>query len=167
MRRIRGIRVGARMAANLFVVALLFFGTGIMGRNVAALHGPSEQVVFSGTGTISGGALAGTPFGFWIWCEAESDNPYQGECKGSMYIYALRLTKHVEDAEEPGITELSEGIYLMNVASKDGTIAALLQNAEEPVKGPHNVVNVTFTSPNIGTGTSTNAVVNVTGPPEE
>jgi len=125
---------------------------------------PSEQVIFSGTGTLESGALAGTPFGFWIWCEAESDNPYLGECKGAIYIYALGLTKHVEDAEEPGITEPSEGIYVMNVASKDGSIQAFLQNADEAVKGPRNTVNVTFTAPEVGTGTSATAVVNVTGP---
>ena len=128
----------------------------------------SEQVVFSGTGTFDEtSSLAGSPFGFWIRCEAESENPYLGECKGSIYIYALGLTKHVEDAEEPGITEPSEGIYVMNVASKDGSIQALLQNADEAVKGPRNTINVTLTSPDVGTGTSTTAVVNVTGPPED
>jgi hypothetical protein len=121
----------------------------------------SEQVIFSGTGTLDS---TGAPFGFWIWCEAESDNPYLGECKGAMYLYAQGLTKHVEDAEEPGITEGPDGIYTMDVVSGDGSIAATLTNTEEAVRGPHNTVTVTFTSPDVGTGTSTNAVVNVTGP---
>ena len=130
----------------------------------ASASEPSEQVIFSGTGTLDGGELAGTPFGFWVWCEAESDNPYEGECKGAVYIYALHLTKHVEDAEEPGITEPEEGIYVMNLASGDGTLAVTLQNTEEAVRGPRNTVTAVFTMPDVGTGTSTSAVVNVTGP---
>jgi hypothetical protein len=127
--------------------------------------GPSEQVIFSGNGTFDeGSALAGSPFGFWIWCQPEGNGPYVSECKGAIYIYALHLTKHVEDAEEPGIIEPSDGIYVMTVASKDGSISAELTNAEEAVSGPNNTVNVTFTNPGVGSGTSTSAVVNVTGP---
>jgi hypothetical protein len=152
----------------LLCLGLLFVGLVVIwsGAGKAKAASSSEQVVFSGTGTFDeGSSLAGSPFGFWIWCEAESDNEYVGECKGSMYIYALGLVKHVEDAEEPGIVELSEGIYQMNVAStKDHSIAATLQNTDEPVKGPRNTVTVTFTTPDVGTGTSHTAVVTVTGP---
>lgn len=149
------------LLAGLIAAWISFDSTG------ARAAGPSEQVIFSGTGTFDEGTkLAGSPFGFWIWCEAESGNPYLGECKGAMYIYALGITEHVEDAEEPGIVEGPEGIYTMTVASKDGSIAATLVNADEAVKGPRNEVDVTFTTPDVGTGKSTHAVVNVTGPPE-
>jgi hypothetical protein len=155
--------MSASLVLCAIVIGFVIFTAADVRRAKAA--GPSEQVIFSGTGIFDeSSSLAGSPFGFWIWCEAESDNPYLGECKGSIYIYALGLTKHVEDAEEPGITEGPEGIYTMNVASKDGSIAALLTNTEEAVKGPHNTVTVTFTNPGVGSGTSTTAVVNVTGP---
>jgi hypothetical protein len=124
----------------------------------------SEQVIFSG---ISSGATSfpnGSPVGFWIWCEAESDNPYEEECNGAMYFYALGITRHVEG----DVTEPSEGIYEMLVSStRDGAIVdCLLRNEDEAVHGPHNTVTVTCTTPG-GSGTSTNAVVNVTGPPED
>jgi hypothetical protein len=115
----------------------------------------SEQVVFSGktdSGTI----------GFWIWCEAESENPYDGECNGAMYFYDLGITKHVEGE----VTEPAEGIYRMDVSSTlDSSVHCILMNQAEAVHGPHNVVNVTCTAPS-RSGTSTSAVVNVTGPPE-
>ena len=158
-----GLRPIAAVLGVLIIGAAALFTASDATRVRAAE--PSEQVVFSGAGTFDEtSSLAGTPFAFWIWCEAESGNPYLGECKGAMTIVALRLTKQVEDAEEPGITEPSEGIYVMNVASKDGSIQAFLQNADEAVKGPRNTVSVTFTNPDVGTGTATTAVVNVTGP---
>jgi hypothetical protein len=147
-----------------FLIGLVVIFSGLKFDRVNAA-GPSEQVIFSGNGTFNeGSSLAGTPFGFWIWCQPEGNGPYVSECKGAMYIYALHLTKHVEDAEEPGIIESSEGIYVMTVASKDGSIFAELENTEEAVSGPNNTVNVKFTTPDVGSGTSTNAVVNVTGP---
>ncbi len=118
----------------------------------------SEQVIFSGVATTN--STFGSPVGFWIWCEAESDNPYDEECNGAMYFYGLRITRHVEgEVEEP-----SEGIYEMTVEStRDQTISCTLINAAEAVHGPRNTVTVTCTTP-AGTATSTNAVVNVTGP---
>jgi hypothetical protein len=117
----------------------------------------SEQVVFSGTGFGTFGG--GSPVGFWIWCEADSQNPYAGECNGAMYFYALGITKHV-DGE---ITEPSDGHYVMTVESRDGSVSCTLANPELAVQGPRNTVNVTCTNP-AGAGSSTNAVVNVTGP---
>jgi hypothetical protein len=119
----------------------------------------SEQIVFSGTGVGDFG-----PFGFWIWCQdADSNTPYAGECNGAMYFYALHLTKGVEGE----VSELSEGIYQMTVASRKGSsVSCTLTNASEEISsGPTNTVNVACTTPS-GSGTSTNAVVNVTGPPE-
>ncbi len=119
----------------------------------------SEQVVFSGAGegTFDG---TDTPFGFWVWCEADSANPYAGECNGAMYFYALHLVKHVEG----GVSEGPDGIYNMNVFSSDGSVACNLHNeSATPSHGPQNTVMVDCSAPS-GSGSSTNAVVNVTGP---
>ncbi len=120
----------------------------------------SEQIVFSG-----GGSFPATPFGFWIWCEGDSANLYQGECNGAMYFYALGITKHVAGM----VTEIADGIYQMSVVSTvDDSVACTLTNSAPPVKGPHNTVTATCTAPSaVGstTGTSTNSVVNVTGAP--
>jgi hypothetical protein len=164
MKKERQISTNSVLVGLILAGVFLLFGVSPI-HNAAASADPSEQVVFSGTGTFDEGSpLAGSPFGFWIWCQPEGNGPYVGECKGAMYIYALGLTKHVEDAVEPGITEPSEGIYVMNVKSRDGSIAAVLTNTAEAVKGPNNTVTVDFTSPVVGSGTSTTAVVRVTGP---
>jgi hypothetical protein len=122
----------------------------------------SEQVVFSGVAAIGSTFSQTSPVGFWIWCEAESDNPYDEECNGSMYFYALGITRHVEGE----ITEPSDGIYEMTVSStRDHAILnCVLRNADEAVHGPHNVVDVTCDTPS-GHAQSQSAVVNVTGPP--
>jgi len=129
--------------------------------NAVVAHN-SEQVVFSGVAPIGSTFPQGSPVGFWIWCEAESDNPYDEECNGSMYFYALGITRHVEGE----ITEPSDGIYEMTVSStRDGAIVnCVLRNADEAVHGPHNVVDVTCDTP-AGHAQSQSAVVNVTGPP--
>jgi hypothetical protein len=122
----------------------------------------SEQVVFSGVAAIGSTFPSGSPVGFWIWCEAESDNPYDEECNGSMYFYALGITRHVEGE----ITEPSDGIYEMTVSSTrdDAILHCVLRNGDEAVSGPHNVVDVTCDTPS-GHAQSQNAVVVVTGPP--
>ena len=117
----------------------------------------SEQVIFSKTGAFSPSL---GPLGFWVWCEADSNNPYQGECNGSIYLYAFGTPRHV-DGE---ITELSEGIYQMDLTSRDGFIDCTLTNTAEAVKGPNNTVRVDCTSPTVGTALATGSVVNVTGP---
>jgi hypothetical protein len=134
----------------------------------ATARAQSEQIIFSGTGTGSFG-----DFGFWIWCQDEnpsSDNPnshqdYAGECAGAMYFYDLHITKGVEG----DVDELSEGVYQMTVASRKGSsVSCILTNVladDEPSSGPTNTVTVTCAAPS-GDGTSTNAVVQVTGPPE-
>lgn len=118
----------------------------------------SEQIVFSGTGFSTLG-----PFGFWIWSQdADSRTPYHGEAAGALYLYALGITSGVEGE----VVETSEGIYEITVdARRSGGIDAILTNTGDPVHGPHNTVNVTFVNPS-GTGQSTNAVVNITGPSE-
>jgi hypothetical protein len=123
----------------------------------------SEQIVFSGTGF---GTFNDTPspFGFWIWCQdADSSTPYAGECNGALYFYALGITKGVEGE----VIELSDGIYQMTVASRKGSsVSCQLTNADEELnQGPGNTVDVICTTPS-GSGQSTNAVINVTGPGE-
>ena len=136
--------------------------SSVGGRQIAAKN--SEQVVFSGVAGVHSTFPSGSPAGFWIWCEADSSNPYLGECNGSMYFYALGITKHVEGE----VTEPSEGIYRMEVSSTlDNSVNCVLTNqSPDPVNGPQNTVTVSCTSPS-GSATSTSAVVNVTGPPEK
>jgi hypothetical protein len=123
----------------------------------------SEQIVFSGGGSGTFNNIP-TGFGFWIWCEGDASNRYVGRCNGSIYFYALGLTKGVLG----GVTELDEGIYQMSVAARDGGggVACLLTNAAEPTRGPTNLVRVECTAP-AGSGSSPNAIVTVTGPKSE
>ena len=139
----------------LAVATVLLCGTP---RTGAQSSHHSEQVVFSGGG-FSGDLQS--PFGFWVWCEADSTNPYHGICNGAMYVYARGLTKHVTGT----IAEPQDHIYKMTVASDDSSIQATLTNVGSINQGPHNTVMVHFAAPLPGgVGTTTNAVVNVTGP---
>src|SRR5215472_9271776 len=74
------------------------------------------------------------------------------------------ITKHVAGM----VNEIAEGTYQMEVVSTvDDSVACTLTNSVPVVKGPHNTVTATCTAPAaVGstTGTSTNAVINVTGP---
>lgn len=143
-----------RLLAVTAVLALL-----VASSSIAQAANNSEQVIFSGTG-FGTFANTATPVGFWIWCEAESHNPYAGECNGSMYFYALRIVKHVVDGS---ISEPSEGMYQISVVSSDGSISCTLTNVPPITKGPTNTVNVSCATPS-GSGQSTSAVVNATGP---
>ena len=123
----------------------------------------SEQVVFSQTlafGTFNG---VTTPFGFWIWCEADSGNPYAGVCNGSMYFYDPAVGVGIAAVPVSGsISELSEGHYRMSVQSRNKSVDCDLSN-ETLVSGPKNIVDVTCRAP-AGSATATAAVVQVTGP---
>jgi hypothetical protein len=141
----RAMRVLVASAIALGVLGLTMTGA-------SAAH--SEQVVFSGTGGTDIG-----PFGNWIWCEADSTNPYHGNCSGSVYFYAQHITKHVVGE----ITESAPGLYTMSVWSSDHSVVCDLNNPNPAVRGPHNTVNVSCSAP-AASGSSTNEVVNVTGP---
>ena len=117
----------------------------------------SEQVVFSKTGAFSDSL---GPLGFWVWCEADSENPYQGECMGSIYLDAFGTPRAVDG----DVTEGPDGIYHAAVSSRDGFINCTLTNTAEAVRGPNNTVRVDCTSPTVGTAFATGSVVNVTGP---
>jgi hypothetical protein len=121
----------------------------------------SEQVVFSGVASLNSTFALGSPAGFWIWCESESSNPYEGNCAGAMYFYALGITKGVSG--DDAITEHADGTYTMTVQSSDGSVNCSLTNFLPVRQGPANRVDVACSTP-AGTATSPNAVVNVTGP---
>jgi hypothetical protein len=154
-----------RALIGLCALALVLGASGVATAGQGADQ-HAEQIIFSGTGF---GTFNDTPspFGFWIWCEDEdANNPYAEECNGAIYFYALGITKGVEGDVE----ELSEGIYQMTVSSrKAGAVSCQLTNElndeGELNQGPSNTVDITCTTPS-GTGQSTNAVVNVTGPEE-
>ena len=139
----------------------------------------AEQVVFSTPGsvmTLSDGST--TPFGFWIWCNAEaassSNGGYQlaNACQGDMYFYGLQVhAAHVVGQA----TEGAPGIYTMHVV--EGTAAQLFSNTLNPSftcsltnvtpdGGDSVTVSCIFIKLGGGTGsaTVTGAVVNVTGP---
>jgi hypothetical protein len=145
---LKKLTIGALVLALLFAVTISF---ALTSRAHAA---SSEQVVFSGVTTNN-------QVGFWIWCEADSSNPYVGECNGSMHFFALHITKHVEDTAP--IQEPQDGQYLITVGSSDGSVSCTLENVLPRTSGPTNTVNITCTTPSLS-AVSTNAVVNVTGP---
>jgi hypothetical protein len=149
---------------GVVVTALVLVLSMAPGRNARAAS--SEQIIFSDSGSGSGtfinpanGNPTQTHFGFWVWCEGDSTNPYQGRCNGAMYFYAFAITKHVDGS----VSELGGGSYMMSVASKDGSISCALTNAPPVKSGLNNTVNVTCSSP-AGSGSDTRAVVKVTGP---
>lgn len=149
------LTIGALALALVFAVTISFALT-----SQAHAANNSEQVVFSGTGFSQS---AQTPIYFWVWCEADSSNPYVGQCNGSMSFPAFHLTKHVGDTAP--IAEPQDGQYLMTVGSSDGSVSCTLENVPPPTRGPTNTVHIKCTAPASFTdGLSTNAVVNVTGP---
>jgi hypothetical protein len=148
---LKKLTIGALALALVLSITISF---ALSSRAHAANN--SEQVVFSGLAQS-----AQTPVGFWIWCEADSSNSYQGECNGSMHFYALGITKHVEDVLP--LAEPSEGQYLMTVGSSDGSVSCTLENDPPASSGPTNTVHISCSAPSLS-AVSTNAVVNVTGP---
>ena len=135
--------------------------------SVAAAANNSEQVVFSGTGfgTFDG---TPTPFGFWIWCESDSNNSYVGECHGAMYFYLLHITEAVEDSGEGAIQENGEGLYSISVVDQktQGSVIACTLTNHSDDHGPNNMFDVICTTPSGGAVNDAKGVVNVTGPPE-
>jgi len=148
------IASGRRLIAVLTVLSVV---VAVFASTASAQPNNSEQVVFSKTGAFDPSL---GPLGFWVWCEADSGNPYAGACNGSIYLYAFGTPKHVSGF----ITEGAEGIYTMHLSSRDGSIACDLTNTAQATKGPSNSIWVSCTSPVSGTALATGAVVNVTGP---
>ena len=133
---------------------------------VSAVHaaGNSEQVVFSGIGLPP---TSSEPFGFWVWCQneqaASSRGRYETDCNGALYFYARGIVVHVTGE----ITELEEGVYVMDLESSDGRVDCTLTNDLPILHGPHNTVIAdpcTVNGEDVAGLKSTNAVVNATGP---
>ncbi len=149
------------MSRVLFVAALLLsvsaFVTSVS--QLAPAQTASTQVVFSGTGSGVFNTKT-THFGFWIWCEGASSNPYVGACNGAMYFYALGITRPVT-----GVVTGTKPEFVMNVHSPGTTpaVKCTLNNVAPITSGPTNTVNVACSAPS-GSGASTSAVVVVTGP---
>jgi hypothetical protein len=151
----------------LLTVALCLVVFSGESKVVKADNNHSEQIVFSGVGFGSFGGVQ-SPFGFWVWCQnsAPGNGLYGRDkaCSGAMYIYALGITKGVFGfGSNGGVVENADETYTMHVHSADYAIDAFLTNESDDLDpGPSNTVNVTFLTP-AGGGSSTNAVVIVTG----
>jgi hypothetical protein len=156
-----------RRLIGLLALVTIIVAVTASGNRGAAAPGPSEQVIFSGVGFADAGECS-TPVGFWVWCEADSENPYAGRCSGAMYLYFRGITKGVKGT----ISEGPDHIYTMTVHSNDGVISnATLTNASADIKsGPRNEVDFSVTAPcgespiTVSGSTGPTAVVRVTGP---
>jgi hypothetical protein len=156
-----------RKIVGLLALVTIIVAITASGAKSAAAPGSSEQVVFSGVGFAEAGDCS-TPVGFWIWCEADSENPYAGRCSGAMYLYFRGITKGVNGT----ISEGPDHIYTMTVHSNDGVISsATLTNGSATItRGPTNWVDFSVTAPCGGSPTTVSgstgptAVVRVTGP---
>lgn len=143
----------------------------------------SSQVVFSKTGgvmsLVGNSTASSTPFGFWIWCNADaastSNGGYQldNACQGEMYFYALQVNaQHVIGKA----TEGAPGVYTMHVF--EGTFAQFSAGTLNPsftcsltnvTPGGGSSVNVTCNFASVlgggmGSATTTDTIVNITGP---
>jgi hypothetical protein len=143
----------------------------------------SGQVIFSKTGavmTLVGNSKASsTPFGFWIWCNAEAASTSKGgyqlanACQGNMYFYGLQVNAQPVLGQA---TEGAQGIYTMHIV--EGTFAQLSSGTLNPsftcsltnvTPGGGSSVNVTCSfapalGGGIGSATTTGTIVNITGP---
>jgi hypothetical protein len=135
----------------------------------AANSSSQEQVVFSGAAIGTFGGNAGTTAGFWIWCkntEGPNSHTYETDCQGAMQFPALGIAKGV--TQEEGITEPSEGAYVIHVQSRDDngqSVDCTLSNVPPVTSGPTNTVNVhCISKPTSGDGSTNTAVVSATGP---
>src|SRR6187549_2896471 len=106
-----------RLRVGLAFALALTVGFLIVGSPAASAQG-REQIVFSGEAE---GALG--EVGFWVWCALDQAGAYD-DCNGAMRFDDIGLTKHV-DGE---VSEPSEGMYVMDVASRDGSVDCTLTN---------------------------------------
>jgi hypothetical protein len=155
-------RVGRHL---LLIGAVLVLTLTISSLVTAAGPRNSVQVVFSGTGLGNYGNFTNAPFGFWVWCLAQTPPPSNGnytDCAGAMYFYAAGITKGITGDISGGPSSWT----MSNLHSADGAIAGCVLTNIPPVSaGPTNTVILSAcTAPAGGSGTSNNAVVNVTGP---
>ena len=126
----------------------------------------AEQIVFSGQGLPP---VSSEPFGFWVWCQNDQAGPsvgksnYETDCNGALYFYDRGVVVHVTGE----VSEPSEGTYVMDLESSDGSVSCTLTNSPPISSGPHNVVTASDCTVNGETVTglvSNTAVVKATGP---
>ena len=157
------------MKRFLFVALAVLLAASL---TASAQTASSSQVVFSGAGTGTFGGKS-SPFGFWVWCESNSTNPYFRLCNGAMYVYALSLTRSVRGRLSefnpttktfvaPGAGGVESDIFQMTVSSADGKIACTLTNTPPITSGPTNNVTASCSAP-VGGGSSKTSVVAETG----
>lgn len=156
-----------QIAGIIFATAAAALMVGLSPIAVLAANS-QEQVVFSGAAPGTFGGKPGIA-AFWIWCkntEGPNANTYGTDCNGAMQFPALGIAKGV--TQEEGITEPSEGAYVIHVQSRsdDGqSVDCTLSNVPPITSGPTNTVNVHCTSsPTRGDGSTNTAVVVATGP---
>lgn len=150
--------------SRFFLATALFLCVAMSLLSQPAMAQASQQIVFSGAGSGTftlGTTTKASPFGFWIWCEGASSNPYAGACNGAMYFYAFGITRPVD-----GSVSASSGAFTMSVHSPGPTFRCTLTNVPPVTTGPTNTVSASCTTPGalIGSGSSKNSVVRVTGP---
>ena len=157
------LKQGNKAVAILLAAAAAAVLVALPG-SAAQAAGNSEQVVFSGIGLPP---TSSEPFGFWVWCQnqqaASSRGRYETDCNGALYFYQRGIVVHVTGE----ITELEEGVYVMDLQSSDGRVDCTLTNALPILHGPHNTVTAdpcTVDGEDVAGLVSTNAVVNATGP---
>lgn len=151
------------------IVAIVSLGSWLASPAFAAHN--QEQVVFSGAASGTFGGEEGIA-AFWIWCknsEGPNSHSYETDCQGAMRFPALGIVKGV--AQEEGITEPSEGAYVIHVQSRGDngqSVDCTLSNVPPITSGPTNTVNVHCDSaPTNGDGSTDAAVVIASGPEEE
>jgi len=139
-----------------------------LGPTTAFAANNQEQVIFSGAAAGTFGGKQGIA-AFWIWCkntEGPNSHSYQTDCQGAMHFPALGITKGV--TQEEGITEPSEGAYVIHVQSRNDngqSVDCTLSNVPPITSGPTNTVQVHCVSaPTNGDGLTNTAVVVATGP---
>lgn len=153
-----GRKVFSLVAIAVFSLAFTPLGSK------TAVAAPSEQIIFSGTGVTADGQ----PVGFWIWCMSQDANSplYSGACRGSVLLNGQGPASGVAGF----VVENPDGTYVMRVFSNNPNttlVAAVFRNVNpNPVQGPNNVVAFAILTQDgtVSTGSSTNSVVNVTGP---
>jgi len=152
----------------LAALAAVITATMITPQTFAANN--QEQIIFSGAATGSFGtpSVAGLAY-FWIWCKntaGPNGHTYSTDCEGSMSFPALGITKGVNG--EDGITEPSEGTYVIHVQSRTDngkSVDCTLTNVPPITSGPTNTVKVSCVSLlTLGSGITNSAVVISTGP---
>jgi hypothetical protein len=133
-----------QIAGVIFATATAALMIGLSPMVVFAANS-QEQVVFSGAAPGTFGGKQGIA-AFWIWCkntEGPNSHTYGTDCNGAMQFPALGISKGV--TQEEGITEPSEGAYVIHVQSRSDngqSVDCTLSNVPPITSGPTNTVNV-------------------------